>query len=176
MRPRTAFALAAVLAAVPLAAQQQAGAIPAGRYQCQVSAEYRFRPCTVTVGPSGVTTIDIPGGLLPLRGTLRAEGLDVILDGAPTDSIPFGCDAANQVGSQVGQIYGREGRIPLLHTANEACHRQRVVARLRKTAGRWSGAFSWNVYYNTYDYLPDETNRVTGFTIEAQRIPLTIRR
>jgi hypothetical protein len=175
MRPCSAFTLAAVLAAVPLAAQQQAGGIPAGRYQCQVSAEYRFRPCTVTVS-SGVTTIDIPGGLLPLRGTLWADGSDVILDGAPTDSIPFGCDAANQVGAQVGQIYGRDGRIPLLHTANEACHRQRVVARLRRTAGGWSGAFSWNVYYNTYDYLPDETNRVTGFTVETQRIAVTIRR
>ncbi|HEU4560882.1 MAG TPA: hypothetical protein VFS20_23725 [Longimicrobium sp.] len=82
----------------------------------------------------------------------------------------------NAVGSQLGQIYGRQRAIPLLHQANQACHRQRVVARLRRTAGGWSGMFDWNVYYNTYDYLPDETNRVTGFTVDPQRIPLTIRR
>ena len=56
------------------------------------------------------------------------------------------------------------------------CHRQRVVARLRRSAAGWSGVFSWNVYYNTYDYLPDQTNRVTGFTIDPLRIALTIRR
>jgi hypothetical protein len=34
----------------------------------------------------------------------------------------------------------------------------------------------WKVFYNRYDYLPDETNRVTGFTADTQRIPVTIRR
>jgi len=168
---------AAVPAAATPGSRVQGAGIPAGRYQCQISAEYRFRPCTVTVAANGVTSIDIPGGLLPLRGTLRADGNAVmVLDGVPTDSIPYGCDARNQVGSQVGQIYSRERAIPLLHQANEACHRQHVVARLRRTAGGWTGVFDWNVYYNTYDYLPDETNRVTGFTVDPQRIPITIRR
>ncbi|HEU4560881.1 MAG TPA: amidohydrolase family protein [Longimicrobium sp.] len=56
---------AATSAAATSASGTQAAGIPAGRYQCQISEEYRFRPCTVTIGAGGATTIDIPGGLLP---------------------------------------------------------------------------------------------------------------
>ena len=168
---------AAASAAATPASRIQTAEIPAGRYQCQISAEYRFRPCTVTRDAhAGNSLIDIPGGLLSLRGTLHYDDNVVVLHAAATDSIPYGCDARNRVGSQVGQIYSRQGAIPLLHQANQACHSQVVFTRLRKTAEGWSGAFEWNVYYNTYDYLPDQTNRVTGFTVDPQRIPLTIRR
>ena len=63
-----------------------------------------------------------------------------------------------------------------MRQAAEQCRTQRAVARLRYAARQWRGAMEWKVYYNTYDYLPHEMNRVTGFTVEPQRIMVTIRR
>jgi hypothetical protein len=68
------------------------------------------------------------------------------------------------------------GCIPLVRPGLEQCLRQRVRARLTSTGGAWTGAFDWNTYYNEYEYLPDTTNRVTGFTRDAMRLSVTIRR
>jgi hypothetical protein len=153
------------------------GPLPPGTYQCQIAAEYRFRPCTVSVGVDGRTQIDMPGGLLHLRGTLRTAGRDLVLEAAPVEAQPFGCSScADGSIAEHAQVFPRSRCIPLVRQAVQQCRTQRAVARLRYAARQWRGAMEWKVYYNTYDYLPDEMNRVTGFTVDPQRIMITIRR
>jgi hypothetical protein len=151
--------------------------IAPGRYQCQISEEYRFRACTVSRGADGQTYIDMPGGLLHLRGTLRGDGRDLLLDAAAQGDHPFGCGhCADGRVSEIGEIHPRTRCIPPARKGVEECRSQRAVARLRYAAGRWRGSFVWTSYLNKYEYLPDETNRVIAFTTYTQRLSVTIRR
>ena len=176
--PEGAVAGGTLMMSLRASASTPPGPIAPGTYRCQISEEYRFRPCTVSLGADRRTYIDMPGGLLHLRGTLRGDGRDVILEAVPQGDRPYGCASCADGGvAEPAQVYPRSrGCIPLVRQADQQCRSQRAVARLRYASGRWRGTMEWKVYYNTYDYLPDGMNRVTGFTVEPQRIMVTIRR
>ena len=141
---------------------------------CQVSEDYRYRPCTITRGRDKLV-LDTTGGLIQLRGTLRADGKDLVFEGVVKDEHPFGCEGcAGGELAELGDVYPRSRCIPLLRAAREECTQQRPYVRLKHRAGRWSGIMVWHSYYNEYEYLPDETNRVTGFTKTRHEIRVTI--
>ena len=149
-------------------------ALATGKHMCQVSDAYRYRPCMVTRS-GGELVLDTTGGLIQLHGTLRADGTDLVFEGVAKDELPFGCEGC--IGGKFAElrdVYPRARCIPLLRAAHEECMQQRPYVRLKHRAGRWSGLLVWYSYYNEYEYLPDETNRVTGFTKTRHEIPVTI--
>jgi len=152
----------------------KAPTIAPGKHMCQVSDAYRYRPCTVSRSGDELV-LDTTGGLIQLHGTLRADGKDLVFEGVAKDEIPFGCEGCIEGElAELRDVYPRARCIPLLRAAHDECMQQRPYVRLKHRAGRWSGVMIWYSYYNEYEYLPDETNRITGFTKTRDEIRVTI--
>lgn len=118
---------AGLLTVAPASAQPSRGAaIRAGQHQCQISEEYRFRPCRVTAAGGGRHEIVFPNGLLGVRGTLVARGNTLQFSGVLTDDVPFIC------------AYGRR-ELPDHQSDFERCRSQPVSATLRRTRTGWVG-------------------------------------
>jgi hypothetical protein len=121
-----------------------------GNYMCQVSIDYRYRPCTITANATDLLGIETTGGLMQLSGTLRKDGNDWILEADPTESSRFGCLIREEYRSR-----------PDVREAIDSCMRQRVNARLRHANGSWVGSFPWTEIYGPYPPGADSVHRET---------------
>lgn len=103
------------------------GPIRVGQHQCQISEEYRFRPCRITAIGRGRYEIVFPNGLLGVRGTLVPSGGGTYqFTGSLTDDVPFMCG------------YGRR-ELPDYASDFQRCRDQAVRATMRRTGNGWVG-------------------------------------
>lgn len=136
-----------------------------GNYVCRIDATYKFRPCSVTLDERGFTWLDVPSGLLAVKGVLSDEGNAVVFDGAPTEERPFGCFACQErCTTSPGSCVCQE----LLPDASRACLAQPVVVRLTKKGRGYTGWLDYTTYFNRYEGTGD-ARHVAGWDPQPNR-------
>lgn len=136
--------------------------IQPGRHRCQVSREYAFRPCTVTMTGPGRYELVVPDGLLGLRGELEERGGALRFSGRLTDELPFIC-AGNR-------------NTPDYEAAVERCRSQPVTFVLRRGRNGWAGDIADLRQLQT-QYVgarPPERHPVSHELVPYEATPLTI--
>ncbi len=139
--------------------------IAAGDYVCRIDAGYKLRPCSVTVDERGFTWLEIPSGLIPVKGVLSDEGNAVVFDGAPTEERPFGCFSCQErCTKEPGTCMCQE----LLPDASRECLARPVVVRLTKKGQGYTGWLDYVTYFNRYEGTGDERH-VAGWDPQRNR-------
>ena len=128
----------------PVSASQ----LSAGTYTCKLSKEYKLRPCSITLDRHGRSILEVPEGLLAVRGILTDAGKSVSFEGITTEERPFGCFACQErcsidPASCVCKEHPKE--------ASQLCLSQPIRFTLkRQSSGRWAGRLRYDVYYNDH--------------------------
>ena len=137
----------------------RASRIKAGEYECKISREYRFRPCTVTVDEHGRSILTIPMALLAIEGVLTDVGTATRFDGITTRERPFGCFSCQERCSvEPNSCACKE--LPREHSAE--CLLQPIRFTFKKKVGQWRGRIEHHLYYGDVDEQGNpvyETNR-----------------
>lgn len=136
-----------------------------GRHQCQLSAEYRFRPCTVML--DGGLWLSFPGGLMGVQGRLVRRGETYVFTGRITDDEPLICASV-------------ERHLPDYARLSAQCRQQPLTAVLRRGRNGWTGRLTGlrelqAVYAN--DRPAGERQRAVSHRLapySSTAIPLTI--
>lgn len=151
--------IAGVLVGVSAQASAEPGPIPAGKYECQVSSEYKFRSCTV----SDDGKLDVPaGGLVAIAGPVSKQDDGwIAIDGRLTEKRSFGCHNCRE-GCEDGSCPCKE--VPL--DVQKTCQAQPVYVLLKPAGkGKWSGA----LVYSHYDVERKTEVNVSSFIIRAKK-------
>jgi len=131
----------------------QPSKIAPGTYECKISREYRFRPCTVALDEHGRSILSIPQALVGLEGVLTDEGATTHFDGIKTRERPFGCFSCQERCSIDPASCGcRE----LPREASAACLMEPVRFSFRKKDGQWRGRIEYHLYDGDLD--PEDGN------------------
>jgi hypothetical protein len=109
--------------------QPRAHTLRPGRHRCQLSAEYRFRPCTVTANGPGRYRFSFPNGLMSIEGELVRRGSTLVFTGRISDDEPFICSSP-------------ERHLPDYAGLAAECRRQPLQAILRRQRNGWVGRLS----------------------------------
>ncbi len=137
----------------------RASRIKAGEYECKISREYRFRPCTVTIDEHGRSILTIPMALLAIEGVLTDVGKATRFDGIMTRERPFGCFSCQERCS-VDPSSCACKELPRAHSAD--CLMQPIRFTFKKKDGQWRGRIEHHLYYGDVDEQGNpayETNR-----------------
>lgn len=119
-----------------------------GNYMCRVDAMYKLRPCTVARDERGFTWLEMPDGLLGLKGVVYDDGGALVFDGTTAEERPFGCFSCQE---RCTTDPSSCGCTELMPDASRECLAQPIVARLTKQGSSWVGNVKYKTYFNHYE-------------------------
>ncbi len=126
----------------------KASRIRPGTYQCKISREYRFRPCTVELDEHGRSILTIPQALIGIQGVLTDVGSATQFDGIKTRDRPFGCYGCQERCSIDPTSCACKENPPV---AIAECLMTPVRFKFKKKDGKWRGRIEHHHYYGQLD-------------------------
>jgi hypothetical protein len=110
-----------------------------GIHSCQISAEYRFRPCRISQVASGEFEFTFSEGLMGIQGSLTRQGSTLLFVGRLIDDSPFLCNYGTRQLSDWSSTFDR-------------CRSQTITVTLRRSGRGWSGDLTGLTMRTEYGY------------------------